>query len=521
MSLMATLAGSVPNLTFGNFILCTISIYVVILVKHLCEFRGMPPGPRLKYLPFVGNLFDILYEDSSLKGLKQKYGEVFSFQVGSWKVVQAGTPEAIKEILISKSADYAGRPPFYSFLVETLGGKDIAFGNYGSAWKLHRKLFSTCLRQYVSNVPLLESCVGEQAKKLLKFLEYQKEQPFDPSDILMTSIADVICGITFGKYFGSWHKDFKTFLKLTNKSFGDTELNNQLFLLDLFYFTRYFPFSAYKENQADFDTVLGIIRRVLEEGKAHYDTKQVDNLMMGLLKARSEAEHENEEEKKALLSDDYLIGSLYDMMAAGYETTAATLKWSIVYLVNYPDVQTTIQAELTKVVGPNRMPSINDRPHLPYTQAVIMETLRLGNVADQSIPHYTLCDTTLTGYRIPKDTVVNVDLEALHRHPVCWDNPTLFEPRRHLDANGELVTSQGNWLPFSAGRRVCSGEALAKAELFLFLSWMLQKFHFVPEEGEGQTPPIIKAVKGFTQNPAPYKIKAVPRNVNKSSVHYK
>ena len=78
------------------------------------------------------------------------------------------------------------------------------------------------------------------------------------------------------------------------------------------------------------------------------------------------------------------------------------------------------------------------------------------------IPHYTITDTSLAGYHIPKNTIVFPNLEALHLDPKCWENPEEFNPHRHIDADGKLITDQGNWLPFGAGRRGCPGESFPK-----------------------------------------------------------
>ena len=153
---------------------------------------------------------------------------------------------------------------------------------------------------------------------------------------------------------------------------------------------------------------------------------------------------------------------------------------------------------------------MEDRTNLPLIHAAIMETLRVGNVAPLALPHFTLKDTTLSGYSVPKDTIVFADTESVHLDPKCWENPTVFNPYRHIDENGKIITNQGNFYPFGAGRRVCTGESLAKVELFLFLSWMLQKFTFIAEE-DG-CPPSLKGMYRCTQFPVPYKIRAMKRN---------
>ncbi|KAK3706871.1 hypothetical protein QZH41_006463 [Actinostola sp. cb2023] len=162
-----------------------------------------------------------------------------------------------------------------------------------------------------------------------------------------------------------------------------------------------------------------------------------------------------------------------------------------------------------QVVGRDRMPNLGDRPNLQIIQATIMETLRVGNTSPQTIPHYTLNDTSLSGYRVPKDTIVLIDLEAMHKDPDIWENPGVFYPHRHLDSEGQLTGDKGNLFPFGAGRRVCAGEAFAKVKLFMFLASMLQKFTFFAEEGK--PPPSIKGSKGLTLSPLPFKIRAIRR----------
>lgn len=152
----------------------------------------MPPGPRFTTLPVLGNVLslDLRAEKATeaFQSLRKKYGRVFSLKIGSYKVVMASTPEAIREMLVTKSTDYAGRRQAYSLHEGSLGGKDIVFGNYGPAWKFHRKLFTTALRQYLSNNPLIENLVSTQAEKIVQFMEKQNEEPFDPSNCLRNAV---------------------------------------------------------------------------------------------------------------------------------------------------------------------------------------------------------------------------------------------------------------------------------------------------------------------------------------------
>ena len=380
------------------------------------------------------------------------------------------------------------------------------FGNSGPAWKFHRKLFTTTLRKYISDIPLIEKRVSTQAEKLLQFMEEQDEMPFDPARSLVRSVADVIFGITFGKGCDTTNPDLNELLQLNADFIANSDDAQLVAILEFFPLAHHLPIKAYDRCIQPFFKMHDIIRKFLKERKDNFDPDQpVQDLISGLLHAKYEAESENDEEKVALLSDDYFVNTILDMFIAGYETTSTTLKWVIAFLVHNPKYQEDIQRQLDEVVG-DRYPTLNDRPHLPLIQATITETLRVGNVVPLLFPHVSLQDTTLCGYRVPKDTIVFANTESIHLDPKRWEDPTAFNPHRHINSEGKLITSQSNFYPFGAGRRVCAGEPLAKIELFLFVSWLLHKFTFIAADGH---PPKVKGT--FIQFPSPYKIRAIKR----------
>ena len=340
-------------------------------------------------------------------------------------------------------------------------------------------------------------------------MEEKQGQPFDPADCLMRAVADVICGITFGEGYDTTNPDLNKLLKLNIESIANAADTQLALALDFFPVAQYLPLKVYERFLRPTFEIFDIIRKFLSERKKTFDPERpVKDLITGLLRAKLEAEGESNEDRFALLTDDYFINTIEDMFAGGYETTSTTMKWVLAFLVNYPKYQEAIHLQLDEVIG-DQAPSLDDRSRLPLIQATIIETLRVGNVVPLAIPHVTVTDTTLCGYRVPKNTMVFVDTESVHLDPKCWDNPTVFNPYRHIDKDGKLITNQGNFFPFGAGRRVCAGEPLAKVELFLFLSWMFQKFTFVAEE-DGR-PPKLKGMFNLTQFPVPYKIRAIKR----------
>ncbi|CAG2206620.1 Cytochrome P450 2C29,Cytochrome P450 1B1,Cytochrome P450 2C31,Cytochrome P450 2B4,Cytochrome P450 2F2,Cytochrome P450 2K4,Cytochrome P450 2C13, male-specific,Cytochrome P450 2C7,Steroid 17-alpha-hydroxylase/17,20 lyase,Cytochrome P450 2B1,Cytochrome P450 2C40,Cytochrome P450 2U1,Cytochrome P450 2S1,Cytochrome P450 2C39,Methyl farnesoate epoxidase,Cytochrome P450 2C27,Cytochrome P450 2C37,Cytochrome P450 2J6,Cytochrome P450 2D15,Cytochrome P450 2C11,Cytochrome P450 2A10,Cytochrome P450 2C38,Cytochrome P450 len=173
-------------------------------------------------------------------------------------------------------------------------------------------------------------------------------------------------------------------------------------------------------------------------------------------------------------------------------------------MAGLPDIQCQVQEEIDRVVGKDRLPTIKDRENLSYTEATLHEAMRLGTVVPVGLPHSTMCDTKVGGYDVPQDTVVMINHWALHHDPNYWKDVEKFDPTRYLDENGKLGMKPESWLPFSAGRRVCLGEVVAKPELHLIFATIMQRFKITLPEG---TNPELK-LGGSSSNtqPAPFKI---------------
>ena len=397
----------------------------------------------------------------------------------------------------------------------TSGYKDVALSD-GQTWKCGRHILVSALRQHLSNTPLMEERVTQAAGKLLHLFEEQKEKSFDPAEFLNRSIVEVLGRIIFGNDWDVADPSIDKLIYLNDvglKSYKDFQI---IMLLDFFPFARHLRLNSHKKIFGTFLSAIEISRQKLRARQLTFDPKKpAGNFMEALLHSQREAMEENKEEKVSMLSEDHLVLTIHDMFTAGYETTAHALAFALGFLVQNPKYQEDIQKQLNEVIGPHRMPRLQDRPRLPLIHATIMESLRLGNVVPQALPHRVVQDTSLCGYRVPKDTIVYPDTEAVHLDPECWEKPKVFNPYRHVDKEGNLITNQGNFYPFGAGRRSCPGESLAKMEMFVFLSWMLHKFTFLPEEGH--EPPEIKHRRAITQFPDAFKIRAVKRSKEDAS----
>ncbi len=121
------------------------------------------------------------------------------------------------------------------------------------------------------------------------------------------------------------------------------------------------------------------------------------------------------------------------------------------------------------------------------------------------------CFPFLAGYDIPKGTVLTTNISQIHKDPTMWDDPETFKPERFLDDAGKFVTHPG-WLPFSAGKRGCVGEVVAKSNLFLSMVALFQRFSFHPDpSSEKLEGACDKAYMPMQMLPKPFKIIPISR----------
>ncbi|XP_037084004.1 methyl farnesoate epoxidase-like [Pollicipes pollicipes] len=225
------------------------------------------------------------------------------------------------------------------------------------------------------------------------------------------------------------------------------------------------------------ETTVGMFHEVVHEHRQTLDRSSprdfIDQFLLEMEKPDAEAR---------LFTERNLSIIGMDLFIAGMETTSTSLSWALLFMVKHPEVQSRVQREIDAVLG-RIPPTYGDRMRMPYTEATLMEVMRRSKVIPGAAPHCALSDISFRGYTIPKGTTVIMHLHMVHMDPAYWGDPEAFRPDRFLHADGSVRRDE-RLIPFGIGKRLCLGETLARMEMFMLFTCLLQRFSFTAVPGQ-------------------------------------
>ncbi|XP_069813493.1 cytochrome P450 2D15-like [Dendropsophus ebraccatus] len=492
---------SVPSslLSGGNAACLGLALAVLCLLIFWVKNKkghNYPPGPSP--LPLVGNVFQLDFKNfpESLTQLSKKYGSVFSLQIFTENCVVLNGYEAIKEGLVTKSEDTADRPSIPMF--EHLGlHNGIAFTGYGQHWKEQRRFALHTLRNFGMGKKSMEERIREEARHLCSTFQAADAHPFDPFMMITNSISNVICSIMFGDRFEYSDLSFQKMIYLL-KELAELQTKPITQLYKLFPWLMKVP-GPHQKLFSIQRTYLDFLRDIIQKHRDTWDPA----IRRDFIDTYFEEIEKNKDNPSSSFTEDTLLVVLADFFVAGTDTTSNTLRWSILMMLLHPHIQTKVREEIHHVVGVDRQPTMEDQSKMPYTNAVIHESQRFGNILPMALLHKTYRDTNIQGFDIPKGTTIIPNLTSVLKDMNIWKKPYQFYPEHFLDSKGNFVKNEA-FIPFSAGRRMCVGEQLAKMNLFIFFTSLLQHIEFqIPRD---QPYPRHDPVFTFNYSPHPFEV---------------
>uniref|UniRef100_A0A8D1CPW2 unspecific monooxygenase n=1 Tax=Sus scrofa TaxID=9823 RepID=A0A8D1CPW2_PIG len=443
-------------------VLCLSCLLLLSLGKQNSGRGKFPPGPTP--LPILGNILQLDVKDisKSLSNLSKVYGPVFTVYFDLKPAVVLHGYEAMKEALIAAGEEFSGRGHFP--MAERVNkGHGILFSN-GKIWK-ETRCFS------------IMTLIQEEALCLVEELRRTNASPCDPTFLLGCAPCSVICSIIFHNRVDYTNQNFLTLLEKFNENFRILSspwmqvCNNFPALID------YLPGSHNKV----FKNFAYVKSYILEKVKEHQTSLDI-----------------NDPWDFRLFPDQDGRATVVDLFRAGTETTSTSLRYGLLLLLKHPDVTAKVQKEIDSVIERHRSPCMQDRSHMPYIDAVVHEIQRYIDL----VPNGLLSSFSSQG------TTVLTSLTSVLRDDQEFPNPEVFDPGHFLDESGNFKESD-YFMPFSTGKQICMGEGLARMELFLFLTSILQKFTLesVVDLKDIDTTPISR---GLSHVPPSYQLRFIP-----------
>ncbi|EIW83949.1 cytochrome P450 [Coniophora puteana RWD-64-598 SS2] len=453
------LAGIVPALLAVFFL----TLYFRRIQSQL-NVGGLPLPPGPPQLPLIGNALDVKADEPWLTYTKwrDQYGDIVRCRLPGSKIILIGSEKVADDLLEKRSRKYSSRP---HFATRAAFGWDFHFAweGYGDKWRVDRRLFQQSFREEMTMH--YHPFLLRASQRLLLNISKDTNNLFDYLALFAGSAM-------LSSIYGYETNDI-------NDSFFRTG-EDALVLLEVLTPEKSVPLELFPfvPNLPDWFPGVSLQRHARSARKILHE--YVERPYQFTLKS----------------------------------LTSSTLLVFVLAMVLHPDVQRRAQEELEAIVGNNRLPTLEDRPSLPYLGAVIREVMRWHPVVPLAIGHATVEDDVYENYFIPKGYTIIPNTWAISRDSTKYPDPETFNPDRFLNADGKLNGDSVKW-NFGWGRRICPGRHIAEAGVWLAAARLLATFSFLkPKDRDGRDVDFEpKWTSGVTSHPViPFPCHVVPRD---------
>ncbi|XP_058455020.1 probable cytochrome P450 304a1 [Malaya genurostris] len=505
------------------------SIAVVLLLYRCFKFLfGRPPNfpkgpPRLPVLGGYGIMLMLNYNHLHKAALKLSEfyrTKILGIYLGDFLTIVVNDMTVAKEIM--NRTEFDGRSDmFLARLRERNFQRRGLFFTEGPDWKEQRRFVLRHLRDYGFGRRFveLEAETESEIMNLVDMLKYgakfEHERPLLEDhcakcpDVFYGSFTNlyfqVICGERFSrKEMAEFFEAGRYALQFQQK--GDdygTILSYLPWLKD------YFPEATnYRTMREANLRMTDLLEPIMQRYMASYDPKHIRCFLDRYIKEMQQTTPL--EGNRFTFQYDQLVMILWDLLFPTMSGSAIQLSMLLERVLLNPHVGSRVQQELDDVVGRERLPNLDDRAQLPYTEATLREALRIDTLVPSGIAHVALESTKLCGYDIPKGTFVMLGLHAIHHQREIWGDPENFRPDRFLDERGKLSLAKDISVPFGAGKRLCAGETFSRNTLFLMFSAIMQNFNLKIRPGDKRSS-FGERVTGVVTSTKPFWIHFDPR----------
>jgi len=456
---------------------------------------GFPPGPPR--IPLAGSVPFLrgIGVEKIVNSDVASYGPVTGLFAGMYPMIMVNDWKLAKSLFAME--EFSGRLCNYTTDIARSFGRanlGIVWAD-GPRWVGQKNFTVKQLKNFGFGKKDLEDVIVKEANDIVDHMLSNGDCVLIDSYLFGVSALNVLWNMVAGYSFNRKDEELKWLL----------DLNTFLFKSQTFYVAVTAPWIRYLFPSISgynkwLEGVEGMKNKIRSEIKNH-ESDLDENCPRDYIDSYLIEMRQNPDDPEFCKEQLIMIGM--DLMSAGSETTSTFLMWSVLYMVLYPEVQEKCQLEIEEHIGQANV-SLNDFDKLNYCQATIAEVLRVSQVAVSTVYHRVIKKVTLpSGHIIPEGSIAMSNIKKFLTDPLLWDKPEVFSPDRFLDDSNKFFKPE-YFVPLGHGKRVCMGEPLAKAELFIFFVTLVQRISFTVPNGTEPDPKNYSA--GHTRVPDNYMV---------------
>ncbi|MCG5218996.1 cytochrome P450 [Streptosporangium sp. KLBMP 9127] len=415
-------------------------------------YRAIPAMPGA--LPGLGHLHRFARDPLGFFTQMREQGDVVRWRLGPQRKVFISNPADIAATLLNVEKTFSmGDDHGYAF--ELFAGNGIIV-THGDFWRRQRKMMQPAMRpQRVAGYA--DTMVALTDQMLDGWRDGQRR---DIRADMLGLTQKIAARTLFGADVTGDAAAVGQALDVASREIGAEFRGITMFL------PPWLATPGRRRLKAAIPEIESVLYRIIDERHTTHPDGRPDDLLALLMDAR--------DDEGRPMSDTQLRDETMSLYIAGHETTGNTLVWAYLLLSRHSEARERMAAEITEVVG-DRLPTMNDYRSLPYTEAVVKETLRLYPPA-WLLPVRATVDVEIASHRIHAGTDVWMSQWATHRDPRWFTHPEEFRPERFLGETARTIPNFA-WFPFGGGPHVCLGSRFALVEAVLILATIAQRFH--------------------------------------------
>ncbi|XP_048511879.1 cytochrome P450 307a1-like [Athalia rosae] len=414
--------------------------------------------------------------------LSRKYGEIYAIKLGSSKCIVVSSYRLVKEVLVTKGQHFGGRPNFLRFH-ELFGGdrnNSLALCDWSELQRTRRSLArSYCSPRNGSSQQCdLAKVASVEANRLLKVLDAEDSLPVRRGDaplkpLILAAVANMFTHYMCSSPFSYEDSEFRRTVRIFDEIFWEI---NQGYAIDFLPWLSPL-YAGHMRRLRTWATEIRsfILKRIINGRRSSLD------LVNGIPRDFTDALLLHLESPETEVSWDHIMFELEDFLG-GHSAIGNLVMLVLAHVAKCPEIQVGIHAECDAVKNRKKcqIAGLTDRPEMPYTEAVIWETLRVSS--SPIVPHVASKDTDVDGYPVEKGTVVFVNNYELNLGDSYWGiRARDFCPARFLTESKEVkgkftISKPAHFMPFSTGKRTCIGQRLVQGFTFATVAAIFSQY---------------------------------------------